>query len=43
MLAISTDILDAYYKVGKVKAAGGVIVTVDEGYLGMNVKTWEEL
>jgi len=43
MLAISTDIPDAYYKIGKVKAAGGVIVTVDEGNLGMNVKTWEEL
>lgn len=43
MLAISADIPDAYYKVGKVKAAGGIIVTVDEGNLGMNVKTWEEL
>lgn len=43
MLAISTDIPDAYYKIGKVKAAGGIIVTVDEGNLGMNVKTWEEL
>lgn len=38
MMAISTDIPDAYYKVGKVKAAGGVIITVDEGELGMNVK-----
>ena len=43
MLAISSDIPDAYYKIGKVKAAGGVIVTVEEGNLGMNVKTWEEL
>lgn len=43
MFAISTDIPDAYYKIGKVKAAGGVIVTVDEGNLGMNVKTGEEL
>lgn len=43
MMAISTDIPDAYYKVGKVKAAGGVIVTVDEGILGMDVKTREEV
>jgi alpha-L-fucosidase len=43
MMSIATDIPDAYYKIGKVKAAGGVIVTVDEGYLGMNVKSWEEL
>ncbi len=43
MMAISIDIPDAYYKVGKVKAAGGVIVTVDEGILGMYVKTREEV
>ena len=43
MMAISIDIPDAYYKVGKVKAAGGVIVTVDEGILGMDVKTREEV
>lgn len=42
MMAISTDIPDAYYKVGKVKAAGGVIITVDEGILGMDVKAGEE-
>ena len=41
VMAISTDIPDAYYKVGKVKAAGGVIITVDEGELGMNVKERE--
>lgn len=43
MMAISTDIPDAYYKVGKVRAAGGVIITVDEGILGMDVKTKEEV
>ena len=43
MMAISIDIPDAYYKVGKIKAAGGVIVTVDEGILGMDVKTSEEV
>lgn len=31
MMAVSLDIPDAYYKVGKIKAAGGVIITVDEG------------
>ena len=41
MMAVSLDIPDAYYKVGKIKAAGGVIITVDEGSLGMNVKTRE--
>ncbi|MFA9464362.1 MAG: resolvase [Velocimicrobium sp.] len=43
MMAVSNDIPDAYYKVGKIKAAGGVIVTVDEGILGMDVKTREEV
>lgn len=43
MMAISSDIPDAYYKIGKVKEAGGVIVTVDEGYLEMKVKKTEEL
>ena len=42
MMAISTNIPDAYFKIGKVKEAGGVIVTVDEGYLGMNVKMEEK-
>ena len=43
MMAISTDIPDAYYKIGKVRAAGGTIITVDEGELGMNVKDREAL
>ncbi len=37
MMAISYDIPEAYYKVGKVRAAGGVMVTVDEGRLGMKI------
>lgn len=41
MMAVSLEIPDAYYKVGKIKAAGGVIITVDEGSLGMNIKTRE--
>ena len=43
MMAISLDIPDAYYKVGKIKAAGGTIITVDEGLLGMNVKDREQI
>ena len=43
MMAVSLDIPDAYYKVGKIKAAGGTIITVDEGLLGMNVKDREEI
>lgn len=38
MMAISSDIPDAYYKVGKIRAAGGVIVTVDEGRLELGIK-----
>ena len=43
MMAISTDIPDAYYKVGKIIDAGGIILTVDEGNLGMSVKTLRRL
>ncbi len=43
MMAISTDIPDAYYKVGKIVDAGGCIVTVDEGNLGMGIKTLRRL
>lgn len=43
MMAISTDIPDAYYKVGKIIDAGGIIMTVDEGNLGMEVKTLRRL
>ncbi len=38
IMSVSSNVADAYYKVGKVKAVGGHIVTVDEGRLGMNVK-----
>lgn len=43
IMAISTDIPDAYYKVGKIIDAGGIIMTVDEGNLGMSVKTLRRL
>ena len=39
MMAIANDIADAYYKIGRVNAAGGCMVTVDEGKLRLNLKT----
>ena len=38
MGAVSKDEIDAYNKVGKVHAAGGEIVTVDEGFLDLKIK-----
>ena len=38
ILSISSNLSDAYSKVGKVRAAGGVLVTVEEGDLRLNVK-----
>jgi hypothetical protein len=38
MAAVADDIPDAYRKVGEVVSAGGIIVTVDEGRLSMNIK-----
>ena len=38
MAAVSADLEDAYRKVGIIKAAGGVMVTVDEGRLGMDIR-----
>lgn len=33
----SSGMEDAYFKIGMIKAAGGQIITVDEGNLGMNI------
>ena len=38
MLAISSNMIDAYTKVGKVRSAGGVLVTVEEGDLRLKIK-----
>lgn len=38
MGAVSSDEVDAYRKVGMVHAAGGQIVTVDEGFLDLKIK-----
>ena len=37
MAAVATTVEDAYRKVGMINEAGGVMVTVDEGRLGMNI------
>lgn len=38
MAAVSRNMADAYYKVGLINEAGGVVVTVDEGRLEMKIK-----
>ncbi len=38
MLSISSNLGDAYSKVGKVRSAGGVLITVEEGNLRLNIK-----
>ncbi|MCM1498740.1 MAG: recombinase family protein [Clostridium sp.] len=38
MAAVSDSVPDAFYKVGQIVDAGGIIVTVDEGRLDMNIK-----
>jgi 3-dehydroquinate dehydratase len=38
MEAVSADLPDAFRKVGQIIDAGGIIVTVDEGRLGMNIR-----
>lgn len=38
MVAVSSSLADAYYKVGLIIEAGGVVATVDEGRLDMHIK-----
>lgn len=38
MAAVSSSLADAYYKVGLIIEAGGVVATVDEGKLDMHIK-----
>ena len=38
MAAVSDSVSDAFYKVGQIIDAGGIIVTVDEGRLDMNIR-----
>ena len=38
MATVSSSLADAYYKVGLIIEAGGVVATVDEGRLDMHIK-----
>lgn len=38
MAVVACDLPDAYRKVGQIIEAGGMVVTVDEGMLAMNIK-----
>lgn len=38
MAAVSNSVPDAFYKVGQIIDASGIIVTVDEGRLDMNIR-----
>ena len=38
MAVVSSSLADAYYKVGLIIEAGGVVATVDEGRLDMHIK-----
>ena len=38
MAAVSSSLADAYFKVGLIIEAGGVVATVDEGRLDMHIK-----
>ena len=38
MAAVSSSLADAYYKVGLIIEAGGIVATVDEGRLDMHIK-----
>ena len=37
MASVSHSVEDAYTKIGKINGAGGVLVTVDEGRLSLNI------
>ena len=38
MQAVASNVADAYLKVGQVSEAGGIVVTVDEGKLGLPIR-----
>lgn len=40
--AVSVDVPDAFYKAGQIYEAGGIVVTVDEGKLGMPVRRMKD-
>ena len=42
MEAVSVNVPDAFYKVGQIIDAGGIVVTVDEGRLEMNIRRFSD-
>ena len=40
--AVSVSVPDAFYKVGQIYEAGGIVLTVDEGKLGMPVRRMKD-
>lgn len=42
MKSIATSMPDAFYKVGQIIDAGGIVVTVDEGRLQMNIGRFDD-
>lgn len=42
MKAIATSMPDAFYKVGQIIDAGGIVVTVDEGRLQMSIGGFDD-
>ena len=40
--AVSVSVPDAFYKVGQIYEVGGIVVTVDEGKLGMPVRRMKD-
>lgn len=42
MAAIATDIPDAFYKIGQVVEAGGIVVSVDDGLLELKIGGFED-
>ena len=41
MAAVASDLPDAFYKIGQVIEAGGIVVSVDEGLLSLSIGGFE--
>lgn len=42
MAAVASDVPDAFYKVGQVIEAGGIVVSVDDGLLNLKIGGFED-
>lgn len=41
MRAVTDSLVDAFMKIGQIQEAGGIVVTVDEGRLEMNIRGFQ--